>query len=117
VSNTTIPLPAGNYATLNLLGSAVNGAQTNQTFIVTYTDGTPTKITQSLSDWWGPSQNFAGESLALQLPYIITPSGATLNVGVYVYGYTLAINSAKTVKSLALPANRNVAILAIDVTP
>ncbi len=35
VSSTTIPLPAGNYATLNLLGAAVNGNQTNQSFVVT----------------------------------------------------------------------------------
>jgi hypothetical protein len=33
---------------------------------------------------------------------------------VYLYGYSLAINSAKTVKSLTLPANRNVIILAVD---
>src|ERR1035438_8692546 len=116
VSNTTIPLPAGNYATLNLLGAAAYGAQMNQKFVVTYTDGTTTTITQSLSDWWGPPQNYAGESQVLHPPYIITPTGATLNVAVYVYGYTLAINSAKTVKSLTLPANRNVVILAVDVT-
>jgi hypothetical protein len=117
VSSTTIPLPAGNYSTLKLLGSAVDGSQTNQSFVVTYTDGTTTTITQSLSDWWGPPQNYAGESQVLHPPYIITPTGATLNVAVYVYGYTLAINSAKTVKSLTLPANRNVVILAVDVVP
>ena len=62
VSSTTIPLPAGNYATLNLLGAAAHGSQTNQRFVVTYTDGTTTTITQSLSDWWGPPQNYTGES-------------------------------------------------------
>jgi hypothetical protein len=115
VSNTTIPLPAGNYATLNLLGSAVNGKQANQSFVVTYTDGTKTTITQSLSDWWGPPQNYPGESPVLQMAYLITPTGATLNHGVYLYGYTFAINSAMTVKSLTLPTNRNVVILAVDV--
>ncbi len=39
-----------------------------------------------------------------------------MNEVVYVYGYSFAINSAKTVKSLTLPANRNVMILAVDVT-
>jgi len=116
VSDTTIPLPEGNYDTLNLLGSAVNGKQANQRFVVTYTDGTTTTITQSLSDWWGPPQNYAGESQAGQMPYLITPSGATLNVVVQVYGYSFAINSAKTVKSLTLPNNRNVVVLAIDVS-
>ena len=117
VSNTTIPLAAGNYTTLNLLGAAANGVQTNQSFVVTYTDGTTTTITQSLSDWWGPPQNYAGESQVLQMAYLVRPTGATMNQVVYVYGYTLAINSAKTVKSLTLPANRNVMILAVDVVP
>jgi hypothetical protein len=116
VSNTTIPLPAGNYATLNLLGAAAYGAQMNQKFVVTYTDGTTTTITQSLSDWWGPPQNYAGESQVLKMPYLVTPTGATKNHVVYVFGYSFAINSAKTVKSLTLPNNRNVMVLAIDVS-
>ncbi len=53
VSSTTIPLPAGNYTTLNLLGRPPTASQTNQSFVVTYTDGTTTTITQSLNDWWG----------------------------------------------------------------
>jgi len=116
ISSTTIPLPAGNYATLSLLGSAVNGNQRNQRFVVTYTDGTTTAITQSLSDWWGPPQNYPGESQVLKMPYLVTLTGATMNRIVYVYGYSFAINSAKTVKSLALPNNRNVVVLAIDVS-
>jgi hypothetical protein len=116
VSNATIPLPTGNYATLSLLGSAVNGKQANQSFVVTYTDGTTTTIEQSLSDWWGPPQNFPGESLVLAMPYLITPSGSTLNEVVYVYGYRFAINSAKTVKSLTLPHSRDVVVLAVDVS-
>jgi truncated hemoglobin YjbI len=115
VSNTTIPLPAGNYATLNLLGAAVNGNQPDQTFVVTYTDGTTTRFTQSLSDWWGSPKKYTGESQVLKMPYLITPTGATLNHLVYVYGYTFAINSSKTVKSITLPKNRNVVVLAIDV--
>jgi hypothetical protein len=116
VSSTTIPLPAGNYTTLNLLGAAAYGAQTNQSFVVTYTDGTTTTIKQSLSDWWGAPSNFAGESQVLKMPYLVTPTGATMNEAVYVYGYSFAINSAKAVKSLTLPNNRNVVVLAIDVS-
>ncbi len=116
VSNTTIPLPVGNYATLNLLGAAAHGSQKNQRFVVTYTDGTTTTITQSLSDWWGPPQNYAGESQVLKMAYVVTPTGAKLGEVVYVYGYSLSLNSAKTVKSLRLPNNRNVVVLAIDVS-
>jgi hypothetical protein len=116
VSSTTIPLPAGNYATLSLLGAAAHGSQTNQSFVVTYTDDTTTTIMQSLSDWWGPPQNYAGESQVVKMPYLVTPTGATMNEVVYVYGYTFAINSAKTLKSITLPNNRNVMVLAIDVS-
>ncbi len=52
VSNTTLALPAGNYSTLYMLATGVNGNQTNQTFVVTYTDGTTSTVTQSLSDWY-----------------------------------------------------------------
>jgi hypothetical protein len=116
VSNTTIPLPAGNYAKLNLLGSGVNGKQANQTFTVNYTDGTTTTITQSLSDWWGPPQDYLGETPLMQMESLIGPTGASVGHAVYLYGYTFAINGAKTVKSLTLPNNRNVVVLAIDVS-
>jgi len=115
VSNATIPLPAGNYTLLSLLGAGANGSQRNQVFVVTYTDGTTTTINQSLSDWWGPPQNFAGESTVTQMPYLLGPTGATVNHLVYVYGYTFAIDGTKTPKSLTLPDNRNVSVLAIDV--
>jgi hypothetical protein len=60
----TIALPAGKFSSLSLLGAAVNGSQGSQTFTVTYSDGSTTSITQSLSDWQKP-QNYAGESKAL----------------------------------------------------
>jgi hypothetical protein len=115
VSSATIALPAGKYSTVRLLASGVNGYQLNQTFVVTYTDGTTTKFTQSLSNWWGPPQHYTGESQVMQMPDLVTPSGATLQQAAYVYGYLFALNSSKTVKSIALPKNRNVVVLAVDV--
>ena len=50
VSSITIPLPAGNDIAVNLLATAVGGSQINQPFVVTYTDGTTSSFTQSLSD-------------------------------------------------------------------
>jgi hypothetical protein len=117
MSSTTIALHAGNGTTLNLLGSAVNGPQPNQTFIVTYTDGTSTSFTQGLSDWYSGPQKFAGESVASTMTYRITPSGAPNYSTIYLYGYSFAINSAKTVQSITLPNNRNVVVLAVAVSP
>ena len=114
VSNKTIALPVGNYSTISLLGTAVNGNQANQTFIVNYTDGTSSTFTQSLSDWATP-QSYSGESQALQMAYRIAPNGSLNNYTFYLYGYTFALNPAKTVATIALPANKHVVILAIDV--
>ena len=113
VSSATIALPAGNFSTMNLLATGVNGNQLNQKFVVTYTDGSTTSITQSLSDWFTP-QNYAGESQASKMAYRLTGSGATQNGPFYLYGYSFAINSAKTVKSLTLPQNRHVVVLSVD---
>jgi subtilase family serine protease len=112
VSSQTVTLPAGKYATLRLLASAVNGKQTGQTFTVTYTDGTKTTVTQSLSDWFAP-QNYAGESTALPMIYRDNSTGTRDGEAFYLYGYSLALNSAKTVSSIALPSNRSVIVLAM----
>jgi hypothetical protein len=113
VSNATVPLPAGNFSTLSMLATGANSNQRSQVFTVNYSDGTSTSFTQSLSDWYTP-QNYPGESQALTMPYRIAPSGALQNLTFYLYGYSFALNSAKTPVSLTLPKNRNVVVLAID---
>ena len=64
----TITLPSGRDSALNLLATGVNGSQANQTFTVTYTDGTTATFTQSISDWAVP-QGYVGESTALTASY------------------------------------------------
>ena len=112
VSNATITLPAGKFAALYMLATAVTSAQPNQTFILTYTDGTTSNLTQSVSDWFTP-RNYAGESIARTESYRLNPDGTSDNRTFYLYGYSFAINSAKTVKSLALPNNTNVVVFAV----
>jgi hypothetical protein len=116
ISSTTLTLPAGNYSAVTLLATGVNGNQTKQVFVVTYTDGTTTSLTQSLSDWFSP-QNYAGETNAVALAYRLNPNGSTDNRTFYVYGYSFAINNAKTVKSITLPNNRNVVVIGMDLAP
>ena len=112
-TSTTISLPAGSFSALTFLGTGIYGNQGAQNFVVTYTDGTTTVLTQSLSDW-SAAQNYPGESMASSMAYRITPSGAT-GAGTWnLYAYQIALNAAKTVKSLTLPANKNVVVLAVD---
>jgi len=115
-TSTIIPLPAGEDSTLSLLATGVDGAQAGQTFIVTYTDGTTTSFTQSLSDWHTP-QNFSGESVAYAMDYRITHTGNIEPGAIYVYGYTFALDATKKVSRLTLPKNSNVVVLAVDLTP
>jgi hypothetical protein len=113
VSNTTLPLPAGNYTTLSLLGTGVNGNRANQVFTVTYTDGTSTNFIQGVSDWVAP-QNYPGETKALTMAGQVMPGGALDRRTCYLYGYAFALNPAKTVANLTLPKSRNIIVLAAD---
>jgi hypothetical protein len=112
VSNMTIPLTGGSYSSLKLLATAVNGNQANQEFIVTYSDGTQSSFIQSMSDWGSP-QNYAGESTVLNMAYRISPNGTAGPGSWNLYGYSFALNSAKSVERITLPANRDVVVLAV----
>jgi hypothetical protein len=112
VANAKVTLPSGSYSTLYFLGTGVDGNQTGQQFTVTYTDGTTTVATQSLSDWGAP-QSYSGESTASTMAYRVTPSGGTQSQNWYLYKYSITLNSAKTVQSITLPASRYVVVLAM----
>jgi hypothetical protein len=115
-SNKTLTLPAGNFSTLYMLATGVTGNQASQTVVVTYTDGTSTTFTQGFSDWFTP-QSYTGESKALTQAYRLTSNGSADNRPFYVYGYAFALNNAKTVASVKLPATRNVVVLAMTLKP
>jgi F5/8 type C domain len=112
-SGANVSLPSGQFSGLKMLAAGVNGNQASQTFTVTYTDNTTQTFTQSLSDWAHP-QNFAGESTAVNMAYRDISNGTTDNHTTFnVYAYSFALNTAKTVKSVTLPNNRNVVVLAL----
>ncbi len=112
ITGATVPLPAGSYGQLYLLGAGVNGAQSNQSIVVTYTDGSTSTFTQTLSDWCHYS-GFSGESLVAQMATRIVPGGGTQSGTINVYGYTFQLTSGKTAANVKLPNNRNVVFLAI----
>ncbi|RDS79232.1 hypothetical protein DWU98_18955 [Dyella monticola] len=110
LSGSTITLTQGQYSELSILGTGLNGSQAAQTFMVKYTDGSSTVVNQSLSDWFSP-QNYPGESDAVTMAYRDTSTGSKDNRTFYLYGYAFPIDSTKTVQSVVLPNNRNVAVL------
>ncbi len=108
----TVSLPSGSYASLWLLGSAVEGNQKAQTFIVTYTDGSTEDLVQNFSDWFQP-RDFPGESRAVPMAYRNGASGAKDARTFYVYSYGFPLNHAKTVKSVTLSHDEYVKLLAL----
>ena len=109
-------LPTGRDSVLKLLATGVNGSQLNQAFTVTYTDGTTKTFTQSISDWAIP-KSYPGESVALATAYGDTYTGAKQSGPYDLYVYSFALDPTKTVRSLTLPKDANVEVLAIDVLP
>ena len=107
-----ITLPGGNYSTLLMLATAVNGAQLSQPFSVTYTDGSSVTFTQSLSDWFVPN-NFSGEVTALAMPYRNAANGTRDSRAFSLYAYSFNLNSSKTASRITLPANSNLKVFAI----
>jgi hypothetical protein len=109
----TIALPAGNFNTIQVLGTAVDGSQVNQPFTVTYADNSTATITQSLSDWANP-QGYSGESQVVGMAYRNNGGGAPdLSTPVTLYGYTLTLNQTNRAVSLKLPVNASVEVLAV----
>jgi len=105
----------GQYSSLKLLGSAVNGNQANQTFTIYYTDLSTETVTISMSDWFTP-QNYSGESKALTMSYRNTSSGGRDNRTFYLYGYSLPLNTSKSFLGVQLPNNSKVVVAAMSLS-
>jgi hypothetical protein len=112
----TIPLPPGNYTRLQMLATGVQGGQTAQSFVVTYTDATSSTFVQSLSDWFTPA-NYAGESKAVVMSHRNNSDGTEDTRTFYLYGYSFTLNPAKIVQSIRLPSDANAVVTAISLVP
>jgi hypothetical protein len=112
VTSRTISLPAGRFDGLKMLAIGVNGDQESQVFRVTYSDGTSTDFSQSLSDWYTP-ENFSGESDVFVTPYRLTGSGERDDRTFHLYGYSFALNEKKMARSFTLPSNTGVVVFGL----
>jgi hypothetical protein len=116
VTGKTVALPAGKFTSVKILADAVEGDQDQQTFSVNYADGSSTSFTQSLSDWATPG-SFKGESVAVEMPYRVTADKSTDASSFYAHVYSFDLDKDKAVRSISLPSNRNVLVLAITLVP
>jgi hypothetical protein len=116
VTSRTVTLPAGKFSSLKILGVAVEGRQETQTFSVNYTDGTSSSFTQGMSDWAGGG-NLPGESVAVQMPYRLVGDGSKDGNPFNACAYSFTLDGTKTTRSVSLPSNRNVVVLAMTLVP
>jgi hypothetical protein len=116
VSSKTVDLPNEKFASIRILATAVEGNQRSQIFTVNYTDGTSASFTQTLSDWSGDG-SIHGESVAAHVPYRLGGDGSTDANPFNLYAYSFSLDSAKQVRSVTLPENRNVVVFAITLVP
>jgi len=116
VTSTTVGLPTGKFSSLKILALGVEGNQKAQTFTVNYADGTSSPFTQSLSDWAFPGE-LPGESVAVDMPYRLEADGGKSYRHFYTYAYSFSLDGNKAVRSVSLPSNRNVLVLAITLMP
>ncbi len=113
VTSATVPLPAGQYNGLYFLATATNGSQPNQTFTVNYSDGTSTSVQQGVTDWYDPPSIYAGEQIALTVPYRLTWNGTEDARPFNIYGFSMTLDSSRTAVSVTLPANSHITVLAM----
>lgn len=104
-------LPRGQFSSLTLLATGIEGNQASQALVVTYTDGTTSKFVQSFSDWFAP-QKYPGEFEGVAMAYRDFQDGTKDQRTFDLYAYQFALNPAKVVKSIRLPNNPNVVVLA-----
>jgi hypothetical protein len=112
-TGTAIPLPAGKFSSLYMLGAMVNNIPPAETFTVTYTDGTTTTLNQNMSDWFNAA-GWPGESVINCSEKRNYQDGTQQSDSVCVYGYVITLDPTRIVQSVTIPNNRNIVMLAMD---
>lgn len=114
VASTTISLPHGSYSQILMLAATAYGPIANATFVVTYSDASTTSATYTMSDWCD-AQFYTGETVVSQQVYRdAAPSGTQDALATQTYGYSINLDSSKTLSTLKLPTTRDVVILGLD---
>jgi alpha-mannosidase len=116
ITSKTVDLPAGRFASVRVLATAVEGNQSRQDFTVNYADGTSSLFTQSVSDW-ADSTELHGESLAVQTPYRLAADGSIDKNPFSLRAFTFPLDPNKEVRNIKLPSNRNVVVFAMTLVP
>jgi predicted outer membrane repeat protein len=111
----TIDVSGGAFNVLDLAAAGVDGNQLNQSFTLTFSDGSSETVTQSFSDWC-VFQGYANETVLSSMNYRDTSSGGQNVNTPHVYGYAFPIPTGKILTSITLPNDPNLIILAMNLS-
>jgi hypothetical protein len=103
-------LPTGQYTALNLVAASHNGPVTTAV-AVRYTDGTTAELPVTVGDWAG-----SGGTVVLDMPHRIKAGKGVDGPPVRLFGLVSALDPAKTVRSLTLPADPRVEVYALTLS-
>jgi len=113
VSNSQTVALSGQHHSLWILAGSEDGPYRDQEITVTYSDGSTAQFFQNFSDWY-QSEGFPGEVVAAKMTYRDMSDGSkdgrTFNA--YAYGYSL--DPTKTLKSVTLPAESGIRVMAME---
>jgi hypothetical protein len=112
----SIALPSGQFGSLIVLGTGVEGSQTAQVLTVQYTDGTTTRIVQSFSDWFD-TVGYPRQSEGVVMAYRNFDNGTKDERTFSLYAYRFSLDAAKVVQSITLPNDPDVVVLAATLLP
>ncbi len=108
-----ISFDRGRYASIRLAGAATNGNKTG-VFKINYTDGTYSLQSIPMKDWC--TDDTGGEKLLQRMGHRHSPTGDNVSV-CNIFVYYLTADTDKTVKSITLPGQNNMHILAMTLVP
>ena len=103
-------LPAGRYAVARVLGATHNGNVDTEATIL-YTDGSTERVPLRLSDWAGGAA--FGNTKEIAMPYRLRAGKGQDGPPVAIFGTTLALDPAKTVRWIGLPSDPRVEVYAV----
>ncbi|MFF3454956.1 GH92 family glycosyl hydrolase [Streptomyces sp. NPDC002730] len=106
-------LPAGARSALHLVAASHNGPVAT-TLTVRYTDGSTADVPVTIGDWAGSTPS--GSTVVLDMPHRIKDGQGVDGPSVRLFGDTAVLDSAKQVRSVALPDDPRVELYAITLT-
>lgn len=106
-----LALPPGQFSSLRLIGAA-HGGDVTSSAVVTYTDGSTATVPFVLADW-ASSNPPSTDSTAIAMDHRIKGGQGVDGPPVKLWATSLALDTGKTVQSVALPNNANAEIYAL----